>query len=130
MIIRTPIFRKLLLGSCLIVAVSFLTLNFYLSRYIAQREVQGAQQTLEMSARILAAEVGQVPPSELQAWALRAGESAQARITVISDAGMVLADSEHHPESMENHASRPEIRDAYEVRIVQSTRHTAPLHRQ
>jgi two-component system, OmpR family, phosphate regulon sensor histidine kinase PhoR len=127
MIIRTPIFRKLLLGSSLIVAVSFLTLNFYLSRYITQRELQGAQQMLETSARILAAEVAQVPPSELQAWTLRAGERAQARITVISDAGIVLADSEHHPESMENHASRPEIRDAYEGRIGKSIRHSSTL---
>jgi two-component system, OmpR family, phosphate regulon sensor histidine kinase PhoR len=126
-IFKTPIFRRLLLGSCLILAVSFLVLNFYLSRYITEGELQDAQRTLEMSARILAAEVGQVPPSELQSWALRAGARAQARITVISDAGVVLADSEHDPESMENHASRPEIRDAYEGRIGKSIRYSPTL---
>src|ERR1019366_7901526 len=54
-----------------------------------------------------------------------------ARVTIIAADGRVLAESQHDPETMENHAGRPEIREALappagEGRAV---RHSATLDR-
>ncbi len=41
------------------------------------------------------------------------GEKLQVRITIVDTSGLVLADSEHEPEKMENHKNREEIRYAF-----------------
>ena len=56
------------------------------------------------------------------------GESSQTRITVLLPSGEVLADSEETPSSMENHVSRPEIRDAYAGGVGQSIRYSTTLN--
>src|SRR5690349_21118229 len=100
-VIRTPVFRKLFLAALLLVTASFIALNSYLLGYITQRELNSGQRRLEISGRLLANEEEQVPPSDLQSWARQAAGRVEARITVISDDGAVLADSESAPESME-----------------------------
>ena len=52
------------------------------------------------------------PGPALHDWIARIAASG-ARVTVINAGGVVLADSESDPETMENHAGRPEIRDAF-----------------
>src|SRR5439155_307711 len=83
-----------------------LTLDFYLTRYTAARETEQAQRRLTSEGLVLAPEVSDVPPSQLEDWARRAATRARARITVVDPSGVVLADSEHDPETMENHAGR------------------------
>ena len=56
------------------------------------------------------------------------GKTGRARITLIDPRGTVLADSQHDPETMENHAGRPEIRDARQGTHRQ--RHSAQRHHQ
>ena len=51
------------------------------------------------------------------------------RVTVISNDGKVLADSESEPSTMENHAGRPEIRDAFASGQGQSIRHSVTVGR-
>jgi two-component system, OmpR family, phosphate regulon sensor histidine kinase PhoR len=46
------------------------------------------------------------------------------RVTVVSTDGKVLADTESEPSTMENHAGRPEIRDAFANGQGQSIRHS------
>jgi two-component system, OmpR family, phosphate regulon sensor histidine kinase PhoR len=52
-----------------------------------------------------------------------------ARVTVITADGLVLADSESDPRTMENHAGRPEIRDAFAKGEGQSIRHSVTINR-
>jgi two-component system phosphate regulon sensor histidine kinase PhoR len=51
-------------------------------------------------------------PAELQAWAEWMGSSG-ARVTVIDDAGRVLADSREDSETTENLSTRPDIQQAF-----------------
>ena len=53
MIFRSPIFRKLLSSAFLLIAVTLVVVDFYLTRYTANREVQSVEQRLEAEARIL-----------------------------------------------------------------------------
>jgi len=52
--------------------------------------------------------------SELDSFIKTQGTKLDARITVVTADGAVIADSENDPETMENHAARPEIRSALE----------------
>jgi two-component system phosphate regulon sensor histidine kinase PhoR len=66
--------------------------------------------------------------AELKSWT--AGYAASnLRVTVISSVGKVLADSESEPGTMENHAGRPEIREAFASGHGQSIRHSISVGR-
>lgn len=52
-----------------------------------------------------------------------------ARVTLITESGLVLADSEADPRTMENHATRPEIREAFTAGEGRSIRHSVTLNK-
>jgi len=126
--LKSPIFRKLFLSACLLIGAPLFVLDFYLTRYMARRQVESVEQRLAAQARILSAEATDVPATELEGWARAAGERAQARLTIIDPQGLVLADSQHDPETMENHAARPEVREARRSGTGSSIRHSATLN--
>jgi two-component system phosphate regulon sensor histidine kinase PhoR len=127
--VRSPIFRKLFWSACLLIAATLVVLDFYLTRYMARREVESVERHLAAQARVLAGEAGAMPRAQLEDWAKAAGARAQVRVTLIDPRGGVLADSQHDPETMENHASRPEVRAALAGRTGSSIRHSATLDR-
>ena len=122
-------FRKLLLSAFLLLAFALVLLDFYLTRYTATRETQVIEQRLQFEARLVAYDLADQPEGKLQAAVGAVAQRAQSRITVIRPDGVVLADSQHDPETMENHASRPEVREALAGRIGSSVRHSATLDR-
>lgn len=125
----SPIFRKLLASSFLLIAVTLVVVDLYLTPYTARRETQTTEQRLEAEARLLQAEVAALPPPQLEEWARQAAQRAHARVTMVDPKGVALADSDHDPATMENHASRPEIVQAYRYGVGSSTRHSATINR-
>jgi len=128
MIFRSSIFRKLLASAFLLIAATLLVLDFYLTRYTAQREVQRVESLLTGEAQILTREAASIPPGELETWARATSGRTQARVTIIDPRGLVLADSHHDTATMENHAHRPEIEEAYQQRVGASIRHSATVN--
>jgi two-component system, OmpR family, phosphate regulon sensor histidine kinase PhoR len=126
---RGAIFGKLLLSALLLIGVTLVVSDFYVSGYIAQRERRVAESTLVGQARLLAADMPAATGAPLEQWAKSAAGRAQARITVIDRAGVVLADSERDPESMENHAGRPEVQQALAGHTGAAIRRSATLQR-
>jgi len=55
------------------------------------------------------------------------GVETAARLTVIRLDGSVIADSEEHPEAMDNHARRPEVMEALSKRVGVSVRYSRTL---
>lgn len=129
MTLDSPIFRKLLASAFLPAVVTLLLLSFYLTRYTARYQVASVEQRLSTMARILADEVSAVPVSGLEGWARRAGDRASIRVTVVDPLGVVLADSQHDPETMKNHTGRPEIVEAHRHLVGTSIRHSGTLNR-
>src|SRR5215471_16228905 len=129
MTFASPIFRKLFWSAFLVIATSLVVLDFYLTRLTAHRETESAKQRLTVAARVLAGELGGIPSGELERWSLDAGSRAQARVTLINPKGVVLADSQQDPETTENPAHRPEIRQAYAGEVGSSVQHSATLNR-
>ena len=66
--------------------------------------------------------------SDLHDWVAKMAASG-ARVTVITADGQVLADSQSDPQTMENHAGRPEIREAFAKGEGQSIRHSVTINR-
>jgi len=64
----------------------------------------------------------------LRAWAQSMAASG-ARVTVITESGLVLADSQSETQIMENHAGGPEIRDALARGDGRSIRHDVTINR-
>ena len=129
MILRSPLFRKLLLSGIVLIAVAVLVLDFYLTGLLARMESDSVRQRLEAQARILAAQALQAPAGELSGWAKLSSQQARARVTVIDRQGAVLADSDSNPESMESHGARPEVRQALAGHVGSSIRHSTTLNR-
>jgi two-component system phosphate regulon sensor histidine kinase PhoR len=80
-------------------------------------------------------QLSQAPPTNpeelaaLRAWARQMAASG-ARVTVITQSGEVLADSEADPQRMDNHADRPEIREALSHGDGRSVRRSVTLDRE
>ena len=127
MTLRSPILRKLLLSAFLLILVTVASLDFMLTGYTAGREQEHAQQQMEVGARILMTQLPAVERAGLESWARQAGERARSRVTVIDRRGVVLADSQHDPETMENHGQRPEVRAALAGRLGTAIRRSATL---
>ena len=125
----SSVFRKLFLSALALIALTLVTVDFYWTRYAASQQTEALKLQLTAEARVLRGELDTVPRAGLEAWALAAEARAQARITVIDAGGNVLADSQHDPETMENHSQRPEVLEAYAGRDGVATRRSATLDR-
>lgn len=126
--LHSPIFRKLLFSSLLLILTALATADFLLTGVTAARERAHAQHLMEEAARILSPELAAVDPAALQDWARQADARAHARVTVIARDGAVLADSQHDPDTMENHGSRPEVAQALAGGMGTALRHSATLN--
>lgn len=68
--------------------------------------------------------------AELDALVKRLDPELHARITVVGPSGAVLADSEQDPRSMENHGTRPEIREALQSRVGTALRYSTTVEQE
>jgi two-component system phosphate regulon sensor histidine kinase PhoR len=123
-------FLGLLLG--VLVAVDFFAERALRSDY----ERTGFNQLIAI-ARVAQAHPPQLPEvpasspddvAALRAWVGQMAASG-ARVTIIARDGVVLADSQSDSQTMENHAGRPEIRDALAKGDGRSIRHSEALNR-
>ena len=124
---RGSILRKLLLAAVVLILVSLGSAAFFLTRYTAASELHHAEAAMAGQARILAPALAAVDLPALVEWTSRAGAESQARVTVIGRDGVVLADSQHDPATMDNHATRPEVRQALAGTTGTAVRHSATL---
>jgi two-component system phosphate regulon sensor histidine kinase PhoR len=127
-VFQSPLFRKLLLSAFVLIVGTLLVLDSFLTSYITRLETQSAQNRLIAEGRILGGELEGVDTARVQDWAKEVSERSGTRITFVDPKGMVLADSERDPETMENHADRPEILQARHGQTGVSIRHSATLN--
>ena len=111
----------------LLIGVTLASADLLLTRYTAGRERSLTQRQMAQALRLIAPMATPVPLPNLQSWAENMDARLGARVTLIDAAGIVLADSRHDPETMENHRERPEVRSALTGRAASSIRHSATL---
>jgi len=116
-----------------LIIASMTALGIYLTTTVRHSQVDNLRFHLEQEARITAEAslpslLGQGESPD--ALAKKLGLDIDSRITVIAPDGTVLGDSIEDPAAMENHAARPEVKDALANGIGESTRYSTTLQEQ
>ena len=108
---------RLFASYLLVILLAALLLGLFVAQAMEQRALASLQDNLRAQSALIAEIVapdftrGAISPALTEKVRRLDGESG-ARITLIAPDGRVLADSEHDPATMENHAARPELRQA------------------
>ena len=101
-------FFIIVLLSSLIFVFSFKTIRNYYIETLASH-LKNLGMTIEKEVKPLMVENNF---KQMDAFVKKLGKEIHTRITIIDTDGVVLADSEKHPELMENHRGRPEVKSA------------------
>jgi two-component system phosphate regulon sensor histidine kinase PhoR len=123
---------KLFLSYLLVVLVAVGSLGLYLGHEIDKHYISSLKDGLRSQAALVGDQLGSdlTRPGRigaLRSTVARAAKSADVRVTLIAADGTVIADSEHDPATMENHASRPEVKQALTAGRGSSIRHSATI---
>jgi two-component system phosphate regulon sensor histidine kinase PhoR len=124
---RTHIFAKLLVAAAAVILVATVTLDTAVTHFWEASLRNQIRLSLTEKTQMLAHEVRDVSRPELQREVKEAANLANARATVITAEGKVLADSEANPPEMENHATRPEFIAALHGQIGSNARRSHTL---
>jgi two-component system phosphate regulon sensor histidine kinase PhoR len=135
--VRLNLFWKLGFAFFALLIAVLLPVDFYAERALRRNYERAGFAELAAIARIALANAPEpsslatnsytsADRAALRDWVAKMAAS-HARVTVIASDGQVLADSQSDPRTMENHASRPEIRDAFAKGDGQSSRHSVTV---
>ena len=134
---RHNLFWKLALTFFALLLGVLVAMDFFAERALREEFARSTFAELAGVARLAQAHPPQltaVPPTrpeeihELTDWVSQMAATG-ARVTVIAADGQVLADSQSDPHTMENHAGRPEVREALARGQGQSTRYSVTIKR-
>jgi two-component system, OmpR family, phosphate regulon sensor histidine kinase PhoR len=135
--VRPNLFWKLALTFLALLLSVLVAVDFFAERSLrSDYERTGFNQLIAIAhiAQARPPQFSQLPVSSpqnlaaLHSWVAEIAASG-ARITVIANDGLVLADSQSDPSTMENHADRPEIRDAFAKGDGRSIRRSVTIGR-
>lgn len=116
------IFGKLVLVVIVLIAVALAAIDFLASEMAEKVYVAALRQEMTEKTRMLGL-LNREELLHLRRESVKVmAEAANGRLTIVDGDGTVLLDSEADRASMENHASRPEIRAALEGRTGHSVR--------
>lgn len=129
--LKDKLTKRLLWVFVSIVMLEVFVLHYVVSARLSLHSEQKATERLESSA-ILIREI--VPVKQLMDKkavqdVLRAAEAVNTRLTIIDTQGNVIADTDYEVSAMDNHADRPEIKEAYNGRAGQSKRRSDTLNK-
>jgi two-component system phosphate regulon sensor histidine kinase PhoR len=106
-------FLKLTLTVAALLALIGLGAQYLVTGITEQNLRSDVQASLAEKTRLARKLLEDLPESEYPRTVREIAESARARVTVIRDDGVVVADSDADPATMENHAGRPELVAAF-----------------
>ena len=123
---------RIALAYTALIVVSMVAASIYIFLYVRGSYISDLEVRLENEARLIGQTAesyfqGQLDPEDIQAASERTGNLLDARITIIRPDGTVLSDTWDDSAIMENHADRPEVRDAIVAGIGRSTRFSSTV---
>jgi two-component system phosphate regulon sensor histidine kinase PhoR len=116
----------------LLIVVSMTVLGIFLTNSVRNTQLNNLANQLETEARIVS-EVSlpylsdAADENSIDAIVKTLGVQIDERITVIATDGTVLGDSDEDPSIMENHSTRPEVKEAIESGYGESIRYSTTL---
>jgi two-component system phosphate regulon sensor histidine kinase PhoR len=131
---RKRLLWKLYPSYVAIILLSIVTVGIYVSTALKNFYLSKTAEELEVSARLIEREVsaifGKESEKSLDAMCKTLGKAASTRITLILPSGEVVGDSDEDPKAMENHAGRPEVKEALAGQTGLSTRYSETLQKE
>ena len=119
---RNRIFLKALAAFAVVIAAATLTLDITIRHTWEDSLRRDIERLLSQNTQGFALRVENDRQHSLQQMANEEARITETRVTIIAHDGVVLADSEADPKTMENHAGRPEVAAALTGKIGSSTR--------
>ena len=135
--VRLNLFWKLALSFLALLFVALLAIDLSAERALRRDYERAAIDQLKSIAGIGQARapvLSSLPPFKteeidgLHAW-VNQMQVGGVRVTVITSQGLVLADSQSDPQTMENHANRPEVIEALAQGTGHSVRHSVTINK-
>lgn len=131
---RTGLLWKLYPSYVVIILISIVTVGIYVSTTLKNFYLRKTAEDLEVRARLIEREVSTTLDKEseksIDQLCKSLGKAASIRITLILPSGEVMGDSDEDPKAMENHAGRPEIKEALSGQTGISTRYSETLQKE
>jgi two-component system phosphate regulon sensor histidine kinase PhoR len=131
---RKRLIWKLYPPFVVIILISIVTMGIYVSTTLRNFYLRKTTEDLEVDARLIEKEIaatfGKESKTSLDTLCKTLGKAASIRITIILPTGEVVGDSAEDPKMMENHASRPEVKEALAGRRGISTRYSETLQKE
>ncbi len=125
----TKLFWKLGISYLLLPLLALLAVDFYFARLLRTDYERAG---FEHLSSLMAVAQKDLPASDeagaLQNWVTQFTASG-ARVTLIDSEGVVLADSDRDPSTMENHSTRPEVIQARAAGDGRAVRHSDSINR-
>lgn len=109
---RTPFFRRLFIFFAIILIVSVIFMELYITRIVRQNYIENIRKNLEIQALLIADESEFIPGFVSKTTLSKLKDLTEARITIILPDGRVIGDSDKDITTMDNHGNRPEIQQA------------------
>ncbi len=106
------IFSQIFPAYIFIVVMSLGVVLFFSTREVRKLSIEQKQKGLEMMAMLVAERVPLAAESQIDNYCETMGKRIGCRITIVTDGGKVLGDTEKKPQSMDNHIDREEIKAA------------------
>jgi two-component system phosphate regulon sensor histidine kinase PhoR len=129
---HSPIFLRLYAGFAIVILFSILIVGLMVQRQIEQASLRDISSNLSSQAFILQqsfTNIDNQTQDQIQQTVEQIGRRIDTRITLLTKAGVVIADSEFSPAEMDNHRYRPEIIAANKSTIGQSQRYSRTLQK-
>jgi two-component system, OmpR family, phosphate regulon sensor histidine kinase PhoR len=135
--VRRNLFAKLGLTFLALLISALLAVDYFAERALRRDYERTAYSQLTAVAGIAQARAPALPPlppsrpedvAKLNEWVSQMAASG-SRVTIIGNDGQVFAESQSDSQTMENHASRPEVREALAKGSGRAIRHSVTVNR-
>jgi two-component system phosphate regulon sensor histidine kinase PhoR len=126
---KRVLFRRILLAYLIIVPLLLISLELYLSSVIKDSYISKLRESLIIQAHLIADQIPMSLTDNLDRPCKGFKEKTGARVTIIDSSGHVLGDSDETSKRMENHSTRPEIKDADFSGVGSSIRFSKTIQR-
>jgi two-component system phosphate regulon sensor histidine kinase PhoR len=120
--VKSRIFLKLFAAALILIAACMLTMNVLIQRAwegMLRKEIESSMRDKTL---MLASRLASTPPEQGVQVLQQVAAQADARATLMDESGKVLFDSEADASKMDNHADRPEVREAMKGHVASATR--------
>jgi two-component system phosphate regulon sensor histidine kinase PhoR len=109
-----------------LVAFSF-NVSFLIDSFFTNQTRQTLEVRAQLAREVMETSISAMNLDQIDAVCKKLGQEAKTRITVIDSSGRVLGESDHDPQTMENHLMRPEVQQALKEQVGFNIRPSATL---